>query len=241
LEPGLTRLAHYSFPVQLNDVTRAYFERSAGIEKPEMAAAMRALLKNPADAKAAATLSTFSRIIVMSSCCGASPTNAAISRSMRSRVALRAGLLLRAYLAAAGPLFRAHDRAAGKLPRHRLTTRAAGYVVDRCTSAAGGDAMVAGGLQQALADRGGGGRARGEPRRESAGLLEQDGRGQDPVHHAPAVHLGGRVDVAGHDQFGGPRHTGPCPGTSTSVSSIANADRLRTQPAWSWLKTLFSS
>jgi integrase/recombinase XerD len=54
---------------------------------------------------------------------------------------------LRAYLAATGrtlsaegPLFRAHDRAAAKLPRHRLTTRAAGYVVDRCTKAAGVDA-----------------------------------------------------------------------------------------------------
>ena len=39
----------------------------------------------------------------------------------------------------------------------------------------------------------------------------------------------------------GPRHTGPCPGTSTSVSSMANAARLRTQPSWSWLNSLGNS
>jgi acetylornithine deacetylase/succinyl-diaminopimelate desuccinylase-like protein len=58
LAAGLTRLAHYSFPVQLNDITHAYFERTASVEKPAMASAMRALLKDPSDAKAAATLST---------------------------------------------------------------------------------------------------------------------------------------------------------------------------------------
>lgn len=57
LAAGLTRLAHYSFPVQLNEITRAYFERSAAIEAPAMGAAMRAILKDPSDAKAAATLS----------------------------------------------------------------------------------------------------------------------------------------------------------------------------------------
>jgi acetylornithine deacetylase/succinyl-diaminopimelate desuccinylase-like protein len=58
LAAALTRLAHYSFPVQLNDVTRAYFERTAAIESPAVAAAMRAILRNPNDVKAAATLST---------------------------------------------------------------------------------------------------------------------------------------------------------------------------------------
>jgi acetylornithine deacetylase/succinyl-diaminopimelate desuccinylase-like protein len=58
LAAALTRLAHYSFPVQLNEVTRVYFERSAAIEKPAIGAAMRAILKDPSDAKAAATLST---------------------------------------------------------------------------------------------------------------------------------------------------------------------------------------
>jgi acetylornithine deacetylase/succinyl-diaminopimelate desuccinylase-like protein len=57
LAAALTRLAHYSFPVQFNDVTREYFERSAAIESPAMASAMRAILKDPSDAKAAATLS----------------------------------------------------------------------------------------------------------------------------------------------------------------------------------------
>ena len=57
LAAGLTRLAHYSFPVQLNEVTRAFFERTAAVESPAVGAAMRAILKDPSDAKAAATLS----------------------------------------------------------------------------------------------------------------------------------------------------------------------------------------
>src|SRR5581483_2986523 len=57
LAAGLTRLAHYSFPVMLNDVTRAYFEKTAAIEAPAIGSAMRAILKDPSDAKAAATLS----------------------------------------------------------------------------------------------------------------------------------------------------------------------------------------
>jgi len=54
---------------------------------------------------------------------------------------------LRRYLAATGrtmgapgPMFRAHDRAARKLPRDRLTARAVGFVVARCTERAGIDA-----------------------------------------------------------------------------------------------------
>ncbi len=52
--------------------------------------------------------------------------------------------IIRTYLAATGrrmqqqgPLFRAHDRAAHKIPRGRLTARAVGYVVTRCTKRAG--------------------------------------------------------------------------------------------------------
>jgi integrase len=52
--------------------------------------------------------------------------------------------LVRAYLAAtgrrlgeAGPLFRAHDRAAGARPRGRLSTRAVGHLVVRTAGAAG--------------------------------------------------------------------------------------------------------
>jgi len=57
LAAGLVRLSQLAFPVQFNDVTRAFFTKTAGIETPEMGAAMRALIANPADAKAAATVS----------------------------------------------------------------------------------------------------------------------------------------------------------------------------------------
>ena len=55
-----------------------------------------------------------------------------------------AAALARSYLAATGrhlgtggPLFRAHDRAAGKRSRKRLTPRAVAYLVARCAEAAG--------------------------------------------------------------------------------------------------------
>ncbi len=57
LAGGLQKIADYTFPVQLNEVTKVFFERTAQIEVPEMAAAMRAIVKNPADAAAAATIS----------------------------------------------------------------------------------------------------------------------------------------------------------------------------------------
>ncbi|MBI3791564.1 MAG: M20/M25/M40 family metallo-hydrolase [Gemmatimonadetes bacterium] len=57
LAQGLARLADYTFPVALNEVTKVFFERTAALETPEMAAAMRAIVKNPGDAQAAATIS----------------------------------------------------------------------------------------------------------------------------------------------------------------------------------------
>jgi acetylornithine deacetylase/succinyl-diaminopimelate desuccinylase-like protein len=57
LSAGLLKLSNYKFPVQFNAVSRAYFEQTAKIETPEIAAAMRALIRNPADAKADALLS----------------------------------------------------------------------------------------------------------------------------------------------------------------------------------------
>ena len=57
LAQALTHLARLQFPVMLNPVTRAYFQRTAAIETPEMGAAMRAIVANPNDAKASATLS----------------------------------------------------------------------------------------------------------------------------------------------------------------------------------------
>ena len=50
LAEGLVRFSHFSFPVQFNEVTHAFFERTAAVETPEVGAAMRALLKNPNDA-----------------------------------------------------------------------------------------------------------------------------------------------------------------------------------------------
>jgi acetylornithine deacetylase/succinyl-diaminopimelate desuccinylase-like protein len=57
LAQALTHVATYQFPVMLNEVTKAYFSRTAAIETPEMGAAMRAIVANPSDPKASATLS----------------------------------------------------------------------------------------------------------------------------------------------------------------------------------------
>jgi acetylornithine deacetylase/succinyl-diaminopimelate desuccinylase-like protein len=57
LAAGLVRFSQYSFPVQFNEVTHAYFERTAAVESPEVGGAMRALLKNPDDAAASAIVS----------------------------------------------------------------------------------------------------------------------------------------------------------------------------------------
>jgi len=56
LAGGLTRISNYEFPIQLNDTTRIYFERMSRIVGGESGAAMQALLKNPADATAAAVV-----------------------------------------------------------------------------------------------------------------------------------------------------------------------------------------
>jgi acetylornithine deacetylase/succinyl-diaminopimelate desuccinylase-like protein len=58
LAEGLARLATFDFPVQLNEVTRAYFLKSAEVESdPKTAADMRAVTKTPPDLAAAARLS----------------------------------------------------------------------------------------------------------------------------------------------------------------------------------------
>ncbi len=49
-------ISRYEFPVQLNDTTRAYFTELARIVGGERAAAMAAIVADPADAKAAAAL-----------------------------------------------------------------------------------------------------------------------------------------------------------------------------------------
>src|SRR6266487_97647 len=58
LSAGLARLATFDFPVQLNEVTRGYFERSASVQDdPKMAADMRAVARSTPDPAAAARLS----------------------------------------------------------------------------------------------------------------------------------------------------------------------------------------
>jgi acetylornithine deacetylase/succinyl-diaminopimelate desuccinylase-like protein len=56
LAQALGRLAAHAFPVALNPVSRAYLEETAKVETPETAAAIRALLADPADGAAIATL-----------------------------------------------------------------------------------------------------------------------------------------------------------------------------------------
>ncbi len=57
LANALVRLEHFQFPLELNDVTRACFERMASIETGQEAADMRAILNSPPDPAAAARLS----------------------------------------------------------------------------------------------------------------------------------------------------------------------------------------
>ena len=57
LADALARLQAYDFPVDLNVVTRGYFEVMAKIEKGQLAADMQAVLKTPPDPAAVARLS----------------------------------------------------------------------------------------------------------------------------------------------------------------------------------------
>ncbi|HEX4554199.1 MAG TPA: M20/M25/M40 family metallo-hydrolase [Xanthobacteraceae bacterium] len=57
LAQGLGRLAKYDFPVQLNAVTRAYFEKAAATEDGDVAAAIASLLAGSSDPQALAPLS----------------------------------------------------------------------------------------------------------------------------------------------------------------------------------------
>jgi acetylornithine deacetylase/succinyl-diaminopimelate desuccinylase-like protein len=57
LAAALGRVERLVFPVQLNEVTRAYFERLARVERGELAPALAAIARDPSDARAAAQLS----------------------------------------------------------------------------------------------------------------------------------------------------------------------------------------
>ena len=57
LAAGLGRLAQFEFPVEINEVTRTYFERSALVEGGQTGADMRAALRDPPDSDAVKRLS----------------------------------------------------------------------------------------------------------------------------------------------------------------------------------------
>jgi acetylornithine deacetylase/succinyl-diaminopimelate desuccinylase-like protein len=57
LANALTRLERYKFPVELNNITRAYYQRMSKVETGQRASDMLAILKNPPDAKAIERLS----------------------------------------------------------------------------------------------------------------------------------------------------------------------------------------
>ncbi len=57
LANALSRLGKFTFPISLNPVSKEFFAQTAKVEKPDVAAAMRAIVANPSDADAAAKLS----------------------------------------------------------------------------------------------------------------------------------------------------------------------------------------
>jgi len=60
LAAALTRVAGYTFPVRLNEITRAYFTRVAATLPPAVATDLRGVLRMPLDPAAAARLSAAS-------------------------------------------------------------------------------------------------------------------------------------------------------------------------------------
>jgi acetylornithine deacetylase/succinyl-diaminopimelate desuccinylase-like protein len=58
LANALIRIEHYQFPFELNNITRAYYERLAKVEKGQRAADMLAIVKTPPDLAAVSRLST---------------------------------------------------------------------------------------------------------------------------------------------------------------------------------------
>lgn len=65
LASALLKVQQYTFPVELNEVTRPFFEQTAKVEMPSLAAAMRAIVANPKDTTAARVLSTDPRYASM--------------------------------------------------------------------------------------------------------------------------------------------------------------------------------
>src|SRR5438309_11661143 len=59
LAGALARLQSFSFPLEVNEITRSYFERNAAMENGQLAADMKAIAKQPPDPAAVQRLSTF--------------------------------------------------------------------------------------------------------------------------------------------------------------------------------------
>src|ERR1700683_5298199 len=56
LADGIARIERYQFPFELNGITRAYFRQMATVDSGQIAADMKAIAKDPADAAAIARL-----------------------------------------------------------------------------------------------------------------------------------------------------------------------------------------
>ncbi len=65
LADALSKVGRYQFPVYFNEVTREFFSRTAELEPPAMGSAMKALVANPNDAAALATVSADPRYNAM--------------------------------------------------------------------------------------------------------------------------------------------------------------------------------
>ena len=65
LSDALSKAGRYQFPVRFNDVTRAFFTRTADVEEPVLGKAMRSLVANPQDASALAVVSADARYNAM--------------------------------------------------------------------------------------------------------------------------------------------------------------------------------
>ncbi len=68
LAEGLTRLAKFQFPVELNEVTRTYFERMSRLEEGQTAADMAAVAKGKADAAARLSRTALYNALMRTTC-----------------------------------------------------------------------------------------------------------------------------------------------------------------------------
>ena len=65
LADALAKVGRHNFPVRFNEVTRAFFTRTADVEEPAIGRAMKAIVTSPNDAQALATVSADPRYNAM--------------------------------------------------------------------------------------------------------------------------------------------------------------------------------